>query len=391
MTTAEMTFNASPDLSIGVELELQILKARELDLSREAQDLLTRLQRVEVPGAVKPEITQSMIELNTSVHTRYDSLLAELRQTRDIVAREALRLNLLIAGGGTHPFHRWSERRIFPDERFNFVAQRYGFMAKQFTVFGQHIHIGCPDGDTAIYLTHAFTRYLPHFIALAAASPFYQGEDTLFQSSRLAVVDAFPLSGHMPTVTTWGEFIEYFDNMVKLGIVASMKDFYWDIRPKPEYGTIEIRVCDTPLTVERAALLAGYAQTLAHRLLAQRPPAPLPATYHVNRFNRFEACRFGCEAQLVDALTSQRRGLRDDLAATIALLKDDAAALGTEAVLSEIDGLLRGAPAQSDLLRQRYQQRQSLSDVVQAQADYWMAVPLKDEDSKRVVKSYTGQ
>jgi carboxylate-amine ligase len=388
---SEMTFNASPNLSIGVELELQILKARELDLSRDAQDLLARLQRVEVPGAVKPEITQSMIELNTSVHTSYDGLLAELRQTRDIVAREALRLNLLIAGGGTHPFHRWSERRIFPDERFNLVAQRYGFMAKQFTVFGQHIHIGCPDGDTAIYLAHAFTRYLPHFIALAAASPFYQGEDTLFQSSRLAVVDAFPLSGHMPTVTTWSEFIDYFDNMVKLGIVASMKDFYWDIRPKPEYGTIEIRVCDTPLTVERAALLAGYAQTLAHHLLAQRPPALLPATYHVNRFNRFEACRFGCEAQLVDALSSQRCSLRDDVANTVTLLTDAAAALGTEAVLSEIDGLLRGAPAQSELLRQRYQQRQSLADVVQAQADYWMAVPETDTQEKGISKTYSSQ
>jgi glutamate---cysteine ligase / carboxylate-amine ligase len=384
-----MTFNTSPSLSIGVELELQIIKARELDLSRDAQDLLARLQRIEVPGAVKPEITQSMIELNTSVHQHYDTLLAELQQMRDIVAREALRLNLLIAGGGTHPFHRWSERRIFPDERFNQVAQRYGFMAKQFTVFGQHIHIGCPDGDAAIYLTHAFTRYLPHFIALAAASPYYQGEDTLFQSSRLAVVDAFPLSGHMPIVSTWGEFIEYFDNMVKLGIVASMKDFYWDIRPKPEFGTIEIRVCDTPLTVERAALLAGYAQTLAHYLLALRPPAPVPATYQVNRFNRFEACRFGLDAQLVDAQSSERRSLRDDLASTILLLKDHAATLGTEAVLSEIDGLLRGAIAQSELLRQRYQQRQALHDVVRAQTDYWMAVSPQKSDDEKADKNYS--
>ncbi len=369
-----MTFNASPSLSIGVELELQIIKARELDLSRDAQDLLARLQRVEMPGAVKPEITQSMIELNSSVQERYGSLLAELQRMRDLVAREALRLNLLIGGGGTHPFHRWSERRIFPDERFNNVAQRYGFMAKQFTVFGQHVHIGCPDGDAAIYLTHAFTRYVPHFVALAAASPFYQGEDTLFQSSRLAVVDAFPLSGHMPVVTTWAEFIDYFQQMQELGIVASMKDFYWDIRPKPEYGTIEIRVCDTPLTVERAALLAGYAQTLAHYLLERRPAAPLPATYQVNRFNRFEACRFGLDARLVDAQSSERRSLRDDIARTIQRLDVHAAALGTEALLSEIDALLHGAPSQSELLRQRFQQRQSLPDVVRAQTDYWMAV-----------------
>jgi carboxylate-amine ligase len=305
-------------------------------------------------------------------------LLAELQQQRDIVAREALRLNLLIAGGGTHPFHRWTERRIFPDERFNHLSHRYGFMAKQFTVFGQHIHIGCSNGDIAIYLAHALTRYIPHFIALAAASPYYQGEDTLFESSRLALIDAFPLSGHLPEVATWREFVDYFDTMRKLGVVGSMKDFYWDIRPKPEYGTIEIRVCDTPLTVERAALLAGYAQTLARYLQTERPRAPVAATYLVNRFNRFEACRFGLEAQLVDALSSERRRLREDIAGIIDVLKSHAEALGTQAVLTEIGALIEGSSTQTELLRKRFQQREDLNDVVRAQADYWMAQKSQD-------------
>jgi glutamate---cysteine ligase / carboxylate-amine ligase len=382
---SDMTFNPSPQLSIGVELELQIIKARDLDLARDAQDLLARLEKLNLPGAVKPEITQSMIELNSSVHTRHEALLAELREMRDNVAREARRLNLLIAGGGTHPFHRWHERRIFPDERFNMVAQRYGFLAKQFTVFGQHIHIGCPDGDAAIYLTHAFNRYLPHFIALAAASPYYQGEDTSFESSRLAVVDAFPLSGHMPEVSTWAQFLDYFEQMRSFGVVGSMKDFYWDIRPKPEYGTIEIRVCDTPLTVERAALLAGYAQSLAQWLLSERQETPLAATYQVNRYNRFQACRFGLAGEVIDVQTRERRRLSEDLIGAIAQLAPHAAQLETIQVLAQIDALARapGAGSQSELLRQRFQQRQTMQDVVRAQADYWMVVSSEEQEQTK--------
>jgi len=149
-----------------------------------------------------------------------------------------------------------------------------------------------------VYLVHMLTRYMPHFIALSASSPFYQGEDTSFQSSRLTAVSAFPLSGHMPFVPDWSAFLEYFETMRGYGIVEGMKDFYWDIRPKPEFGTIEIRVCDTPLTVRRAAHLAGYAQALAAWLLEERSRAPTLAVYQVNAFNRFEACRFGCEGKM---------------------------------------------------------------------------------------------
>ncbi|MEO8718758.1 MAG: YbdK family carboxylate-amine ligase, partial [Burkholderiales bacterium] len=285
----ELDFRSSPELTLGVELELQLIQPHDLDLARDAGDLLARLGKVKLPGAVKPEITESMIELNTSIHRDHAALAAELDVMRDAVAREAGMLNLLVCGGGTHPFHSWSARRIFPTERFKHILERYGYLAKQFTVFGQHIHLGCANGDDAVYLVHMLTRYVPHFIALSAASPFYQGEDTQFQSSRLTAINAFPLAGHMPFVEDWAEFIEYFEKMRALGVVESMKDFYWDIRPKPEFGTVEIRICDTPLDVARAAQLAAYAQALAKWLLDERPLPPIRAVYLVNAFNRFEA------------------------------------------------------------------------------------------------------
>src|SRR5260221_9349681 len=286
----DMNFKPSPSVSIGIELELQLVRPHDQDLSRDAADLLARLEKRKLPGAVKPEITESMIELNTSVHATHATLRSELEAMRDAVAAEAGVLNLGISGGGSHPFHDWTDRRIYPTERFSALLQRYGYLAKQFTVFGQHIHLGCPGGDEAVFLVHMMMRYVPHFIALSAASPFYQGEDTSFQSSRLTAVNAFPLAGHMPYVRDWAEFLGYFEMMRGFGIVEGMKDFYWDIRPKPEFGTIEIRVSDTPLTVRRAALLAGYAQALAAWLLEERRHAPDRAVYQVNAFNRFEAC-----------------------------------------------------------------------------------------------------
>ena len=308
-----LDFRQSEALTFGVELELMVLNTRDFNLARGAHDLLDRLAKVKHPGEVKPEITESMIEVNSSVHRRYDALRDELRLTRDAIVNEAGKLNLAIAGGGAHPFHKWSERRIFDTERFNRVSELYGYLAKQFTVFGQHIHIGVENGDDAVYLTHHLARYIPHFIALSAASPYYQGEDTSFETSRLHAVSAFPLAGHLPEVATWAEFNGYFEAMAGYGIVTSMKDFYWDIRPKPEYGTVEIRICDTPLTVDVAAQLAAYAQSLAADLLRERRRGSIAPLYLVYGHNRFQASRFGYQAKLADpfATAGNRVVLRD--------------------------------------------------------------------------------
>src|SRR5258706_13856575 len=187
------------------------------------------------------------------------------------------------------------------------------------------------------------TRYMPPFIALSAASPFYQGEDTAFQSSRLTAVSPFPLSGHMPFVPDWAAFLEYFENMRGYGIVEGMKDFYWDIRPRPEFGPTEIRVCATPLTVRRAALLAGYAQALAGWLLEERSRAPSAAVYQVNAFNRFEACRFGYAGQLVDPYARRKKTIGADILDTAAAIMPQATRLGcVDAGRDLADGVRRG-------------------------------------------------
>lgn len=334
-------FTPSQPLTLGVELELQLLRLSDLDLIPAASDVLAYLGRRPFPGDVKPEITDSMIEVSTDVQSTYAGLLTQLQQIRDTLVDACDTLNVGIAGGGTHPFQFWPERRIYPGERYQQLSSLYGYLAKQFTIFGQHIHVGVSSGDDALYVLHRLSRYVPHFIALSASSPFYQGVDSLFDSARLNSVFAFPLSGRAPVILEWAQFEQtYFQRMTATGVVASMKDFYWDIRPKPEYGTVELRVCDTPLSVERAAALAGYLQTLVAHLLAVRDEIPEERDYDVYTFNRFQACRFGLDGLIVDPRSFVRATLRDDIKGTLDALESEAQVQHTTPALAHLHGLL---------------------------------------------------
>ncbi|QOL51343.1 YbdK family carboxylate-amine ligase [Massilia litorea] len=364
-------FTQSTPLTFGVELELQLVSLSDFDLTAASPDLLHLLARKPFPGNVTPEITESMIEINSSVQSTYPALLAELQEIRDTLVAAGDQLNIGIAGGGTHPFQHWSEQKIFPKARFEHLSSLYGYLAKQFTVFGQHVHIGCGDGDNAMYLLHALSRYIPHFIALSSSSPFVQGHDSHFDSARLNSVFAFPMSGRAPFMLSWAEFESaYFAKMERTGIVKSMKDFYWDLRPKPEYGTIELRVCDTPLTVERAAALAAYLQALCSYLLERFDEPPVEDDYLVYNYNRFQACRFGLEGAITHPKTYETVSLREDILATLNKMEPYAAALGS---LDGLKHLALAAAHGSDatLLRQQYEQQGSVEGMVHAAINWF--------------------
>src|SRR6202140_798334 len=298
----EPFINSEP-FTFGVELEIQGVNTHDYDLTKAASDLMRLVKDEKIPGNITPEITESMIELSTGICTTHEQAVTGLHAIRGTLVAAADPLNVGLCGGGTHAFQQWSDRQIFDTPRFQYLSELYGYLAKQFTVFGQHVHIGCPDPDSALFLLHSMSRFIPHFIALAASSPYVQGVDTGFHSARLNSVFAFPLSGRAPFTLTWDSFEEYFSKMVSTGVVNSMKDFYWDIRPKPEFGTVEVRVFDTPLTVERAAALAIYTQGVAREILARPKLDITEDAYLVYGFNRFQACRFGLQGEIVDPLT----------------------------------------------------------------------------------------
>ena len=367
MSEAAMEFTKSDALTLGVELELQLLSQRDYDLTRGATDLLSHLKYDGTFGDVKLEITESMIEVSTQARATVDDIAADLEGLRKILVDQCARNNIAICGGGTHPFHAWPDRRICPSDRFDAVYQRYGYLAKQFTVFGQHIHVGCETADDAVWLTQALGPYVPIFIALSASSPFVDGVDTFFQSARLNAVSAFPLSGQCPEVADWAAFVEHFQFLKACGIVSSIKDLYWDIRPKPEFGTVEIRVCDTPLSIETASALAALAQCTARYLLRtrqERPPINTRLQLYVARYNKFQACRYGFDAMLSDPIAQKQEPLRVILHELLAALAEDAEALGCVPWLERIKLSLATEASDARWLRELHGRHENLHDVV---------------------------
>ena len=362
------TFQKSAALSLGVELELQLVNTHDYDLAPYAEDMLRLMAKTPLPGAVVPEMTSSMIEISTGVCTSSSEVLGQLSQIRDALVKSADKLNIAIVGGGTHPFQQWHERRIYDKPRFRELSELYGYLSKQFTIFGQHVHVGCPDADTALLTLHRMSRYIPHFIALSASSPYVQGQDTAFDSARLNSVFAFPLSGRAPFALTWDEFTVYFDKMTRTGVVKSMKDFYWDIRPKPEFGTIEIRVFDTPLTVERAAALSAFVQSLAAWFMQDQPFMPQEDDYLVYTYNRFQACRFGLEAVYVDPATGQHMPLREHILLTLQKVERHSIALGGSAFLHMLQSSVERGENDARWLRERQGEEALLAEVIRQAA-----------------------
>ena len=361
-------FQKSAALSLGVELELQLVNTHDYDLAPYAEDMLRLMKKIPLPGSVVPEMTSSMIEISTGVCQSPSEVLGQLSQIRDALVKSADKLNIAVVGGGTHPYQAWHERRIYDKPRFRELSELYGYLSKQFTIFGQHVHVGCPDADTALLTLHRMSRYIAHFIALSASSPYVQGQDTTFDSARLNSVFAFPMSGRAPFVLTWDDFSTYFNKMTGTGVVKSMKDFYWDIRPKPEFGTIEIRVFDTPLTLARAAALSGFVQALAAWFMEDQPFMPQKDDYLVYTYNRFQACRFGLDAVYVDPATGQHMPLREHIALTFKHIEGHAKRLGASAFLNLLHGSVERGENDARWLRERQGEEAMLAEVVRQAA-----------------------
>jgi carboxylate-amine ligase len=365
------SFASSNAFTIGVELEVQIVNTHDYNLTKAATELLSGVKEHDFVGAIKPETTEGMIELATGVCRDFHQARGELQVLRDTLVGAADFLNVGVCGGGTNFFQNWYDQRSDGRERSEYLMKLYGAIYQQFTIFGQHVHVGCPDPDSALVLLHSLSRYVPHFIALAASSPYVQGSDTQFQCARLNSVAPFPLSGHAPFVTKWSDLEQYFDRMANTGLVKSLKDFYWDIRPSPGYGTIEVRVMDTPLRIEWAAAIAAYIQSLSRYLLIDKSLRLSERDYEVYRTNRFMACRFGLDGTCVDAETGQRDTIRNQILAMLDVVADHARHLGAEEGLDMIRRTVTDGLSDAAWLRRIHRKHNSLHEVGRQLCQIW--------------------
>lgn len=364
-------FNHSDPYTLGIELELQIINPPANDLSQDSSLLIDSLKDQVTEGEVKHDITESMLEIATGVCGDIAQAQAQLSSLRQHVLQSASKHHLAICGGGTHPFQKWQRQEVCQSERYNKTLELYGYLMKQATVFGQHVHVGCENEEDAIYLLHGLSRFVPHVIALSASSPYIQGADTTYASSRLNIFSAFPDNGPAPFVGDWNEFKWMYQRLESSSIVQSMKDLHWDIRPSPKFGTIEVRVMDTPLTITRAVHIAGFIQALAHWLLSERPFVPRSEDYLLYRFNRFQACRFGLEGMLTDVRTGEQRTMAEDILPLLDTLAPYAAQLQASSALEAIEGYVRNNDSDTRRIRQFITEGGLLTELMREHCEIW--------------------
>lgn len=296
-----MQFSKSDDLTFGMELEFQIVSDRTGLLSPSSLEFWDTLQQRHDAPRFSLEATLSTIELNTSVHSDASEMLEEVVGLTKTLTDLATPKNLIIRGGGTQLTQFWNDRIFAPTARAELLGQKFGFLPKRFSTYGMHVHIGASSADRAIAMGNGLQALVPLFIAMSAASPFLQMSDTGFCASRPLEPLIYPYGGPMPRLKNWSEFEDVADEMFSTKLATSLKDVYWDVRPKPEFGTIEVRVFDTPISIHKAVAMAAFTRACAALLLEGKlvlGDVPSPPT--AERVSRFLACRDGLEAQLFD-------------------------------------------------------------------------------------------
>jgi carboxylate-amine ligase len=313
----DLTFHPSAGTSLGVELELQILDRETGDLAPGAVRLLQACREEQLSGT-SAELLQSMIEVKTDVCRNVsevrDALVPTLRRVRTLAGS----LGFDLALGGTHPFNRTSSSTVFPAERYQRVQDRMAWLTYQIVVFGLHVHVGMPDGDLAIGTINLLVQYLPHLLALSANSPFWQGIDTGLVSTRSALFRLTPHASLPHYFPGWKEFRTYVEVMRACQAIESTKDIYWDIRPRPQTGTIEFRICDMPPTLAQVLGLAALMRCLviaSQRLLQDKPRLRRGdlRRYWIAVENKWLASRYGLRAQCIRSPGGKRQPMSQDL------------------------------------------------------------------------------
>ena len=367
----DIIFRPSPAPTVGIEIELALVDATTMALSSSVADVMARVPS-DLAGCIKPELMQCYIEICSGISSSIAEAEKDLRAK--VIAAEGIadELGLRLYWTGAHPFSRWHEQKVTRNERYEKLIERLQDMARQLVTFGLHVHVGLDSGGKAIMVCDRIMRHLPTLLALSCNSPWWDGRVSGLRSHRSKIMEGLPTAGLPPALRNWSEFVWLMNHLIRTGFLESVRDIWWDVRPHYNFGTIEVRVCDTPLSIERAAALASYARALARYLLEERPFEPSQDVYRVYGYNRFLACRFGLEAEIIDPYERRKRLLAEDIGYTIGRVARYADEEDGNTGLQGLRDVAAERRGDSVVLRSRLTQSKSLSDVVRWAAELWM-------------------
>jgi carboxylate-amine ligase len=301
---SESSFQRNDWPTLGVEVELQLVDAQSLALKSAIGDILAEIPE-DLRESVKPEFMQCYVELNTDVCRTVDEVEGDLDWKVRVVEEAADRCGTRLVWAGTHPFSRWQEQEITPDERYYRLADLLRETVVRPVTFGLHVHVGVDSGDKAIGVGQRLLEHLPLLLALSANSPFWHGRLTGYHAHRVEILEAFPTGGLPPALRSWAEYEELVGQLKTAGFIESHRELWWDVRPNAINGTVEVRICDMPPNLPDLLGLTALIQCLVCQLsdaINRGEPAPESHPLMLKQ-NRWRASRFGLGAELVDTTT----------------------------------------------------------------------------------------
>ena len=324
---AKIDFHRNERPTVGIELELGLLDANTLALSSAYGLLSARLtaegHQTEDSGNFKPELMQCVLEINTGICETVGDAERDLRGKIATVESACDALGLKLWWGATHPFSSWEDQRITPDDRYLKLVNLLQEMARRLVTFGLHVHVGVDSGDKAVMICDRIMRHLPTLLALSVSSPFWEGRRTGLHSHRSKVMEGLPTAGLPTLMRNWSEYVWLVNHMIETGFINTVREIWWDVRPHHNFGTVEVRVCDMPGSLEDTLALGALVQCLVKALSDEIDNGTYQHDSHpmMVQQNKWRAARFGNQARLVDTDTYRSASVFDTVKRLAELLR----------------------------------------------------------------------
>ena len=355
-------FNSSPNPTIGVEIELQLIEENTLDLKNIAPKVLATMDK-SFSNRIKYELFESMIEINTDICSTVQEVELDIKQTLSHLEEILRNCKTAFNCTSLHPFARGKHQSISNNSRYKRIMKDLQIVGRRFITQGLHVHIGIDDCEKVIKVNNALRIYLPLLLALSTSSPFFEGEDTGLYSYRTKIFESLPLAGMPDYLIDWNHFTQLTTNLVKAGIIQSVKDLWWEVRPHPGFGTVEIRACDIPVTFEKILALVALIQVIVITIQNEND---YPNTHiQILESNKWQAARYGLEGRFIDPITFEQTTMRQAIEKLCKLLEPTLISLNLTKYIKIIeDILLKGTGSSTQ--RQLYERSRNFKYMIKS-------------------------
>ncbi|CAO5148229.1 putative glutamate--cysteine ligase 2-1 [Frankia sp. AiPs1] len=359
-------FSSSTSSSLGIEWELQLVDYQTRQLRGDASVILDELRAKlgeQDAAKAKHELFDSTIEVITGVCGSVGEATADLAGTVSVLRDLAERHGMGLMCSGTHPISDYASQRITEDNRYARLVTQMQWLARRLLIFGVHVHVGVRSPEKAMPIMNALMAHIPHFLALSASSPYWLGDDTGLASSRSQVFASLPTAGLPYPLEDWPGFESFMGTLIASGTIETIREIWWDIRPHPNFGTVELRICDGLPTLMEVGAVAALAQCLVDRMNTQIDRGyrlPTPQRWLVQE-NKWRAARYGLDAQIMIDDRGAVRSVRTDLVDLVEDLLPVARRLGCVEELSDVLSIVEIGASSS---RQRDVARRAGGDLL---------------------------